>query len=286
MASLISVGQVLDLSLEHCRKHYKSLLAITLWMVVAATPSVIGKILSPSGGDASVLNGADWVTFALSLLGTLLIAIVSVWAYAVLVLTVADQANGKRLNFRQMYKQGWQKFWPYVALTILLALIVVGIALLAAPGFILIFMSSLSDTHANLATIGVPLFFIGALAAILLLAKYAVELAFAPYILLLEKQGPIQAIKNSSQLVRGRWWATLARFAIPKLLYFLVFFVVSFVVFKAISLLLAILVTTSAAATLLVYIFSLFLSVFLSAIVTPVIIATDYYLYDSLRKTR
>ncbi len=285
MASLISVGQVLDLSLEHCRKHFKELLAITLWMVVASIPTVVGTLLAPSGGDQT-LTGGDWLSFAFSCVGTILTIVVSIWAYATLVLAVAEQAGGKKINLKHTYQQGWKIFLPYFLLSLLVAGIVIGIALIAAPGFILLILSSSATSAPILGVLGTPVFIIGTGIALFLLVKYSVQIAFAPYVLILEKKNPIEAIKGSLALVRGRWWATLLRFLLPKLIYSLVIFVVNYLVFAVIEVVLSLLMETSTVLVLAVYTLSLFLSVFLSAIVIPLLIATDYYLYDSLRKTR
>ena len=285
MATLISVGQVLDQSLEHCRKHYKELLAITLWMVVASIPSIIGKLLAPTGGDPALTAG-DWLSFSFSMVGVLLATIISIWAYAALVLTVAEQASGKKLNLKNIYRQSWKLFLPYVLLTICLTAIIIGIALLAAPGIALLMIGSGTNAPAALTAIGTPLLLIGAALALGLIAKYSIELAFAPFILLLGKQGVVASIKGSIALVKGRWWATCLRFVVPKLVYSLIVFVVSFVSFKALEILIALVSSSSGIGTLVIYTFSLLLSVFFSVIATPLIIATDYYLYDSLRKTR
>ena len=285
MASLISVGQILDQSLEHCRKHYKELLAIVLWIVVASIPFVIGKLLSPTGGDAT-LTGGDWVTFAISASGAVLVAVVSLWMYAALTLTVADQAAGKRVNLKALSEQGWKAFWKYLLLTVTLSLIFLGFALIIAPGYALLLIGSISNKADTLSAIGTPLFFLGAITTMYLLIKYTVQLAFAPYLLLLEKKSVIESIKQSAALVQGRWWATCVRFVIPKALVLLAFLIINYVVFTAIQIFIVLVEGSSSTLALMIFALSLFLSVFLSAIVTPIMIVTDYYLYDSLRKTR
>lgn len=284
MASLITVGQVLDSSFEHCKKHYQELIAITLWMVVASIPSVVGKLIAP-GGDDSALSSGDWLSFGLSLFGAILVVVVSVWMYAALILAIADQANNKRTSLSKIYTQAWKQFIPYALLTFLVALIIAAMALIAAPGYILLIASGVTNLNGTLAVLGAPLFFVGASLALFLIIKYSIELAFAPFNLLLEKQGVVESIKNSLKLVKGRWWAVFARFVLPKLVYLLLILVITMVVFTAIGILMGILVDTSPVVVFLIYAFSLLLRVFLSTIITPLIIATDYFLYDSLRKT-
>lgn len=285
MASLISVGQVLDQSLEHCRKHYKELLALVLWMVVASIPSVVGKLLAPTGGDSALTSG-DWLSFAFSLIGAVLVVVISVWMYATLTLTIAEQADGKKINLKTLSKQGWNVFGKYLLLTICLGLVFIGITAFTAPGYILLFVGSIGDSSSVLSALGTPLFFIGILTTLYLLIKYSIELAFAPYILLLEKTNVPEAMKNSIALVRGRWLKTAVRFIIPKILYFFALFIINYVVFTALEMFMAIIMRSSSFGVLAIYTVSLLLSALMSSIITPLVIATDYYLYESLRKTR
>lgn len=287
MASLISVGQVFDHSLEHVRRHFKELLALVLWMVAAAIPSIVGKLLAPTGGDIN-LNAGDWLTLGLSLFGAILTAVVSIWATASLIILVANQVNRQKYQMKQVYAQGWKLFFPYLGLAITLSAIVIGIAALCVPGLILLILvdSTSSATATALGVAGLPLFLAGALAAILLLVKYSIHIAFAPYFLILEGAGIFKSIGLSSDLVKGRWWSTAARYVLPKLVYFLVLFIISFVSFYALEILMALSSTSSSLMTLLFYTLSLFLSILLSVVLTPLIIVTDYYLYTSLKETR
>ena len=285
MATLISIGQVLDHSLEHCRKHYKELLAIVLWMVAASVPTVASKLVALTDTDQALTNG-DWLSFSLALLGALLAGVVSFWMYATLTSAIADQAANKRINLSQLYHAGWNVFWKYLGLTILIGLIFLGLSLMTLPGLILLLIGASPAVSSVFSGLGLPLLFIGGLASLAMVIKLTVQLAFSPFILLLEKRSIIDSITGSMALVRGRWWATLLRFAIPKIIYFLAFFVIGFVVFQAIALLMTVLSTSSQAAVMIIYTLTLFLSVLLSVIVVPFIVATDYYLYDSLQKTR
>lgn len=288
MVSLISVGQVIDLSLEYYRKHFKTILAIVLWMVVASVPVIIGKIITPLGNNAA-MGADDWLSLTLSLGGSLLSVVVGIWVYAAVILAMNAQDRTGRTDLKKISQAGWKVFWPYLGLTITLAAIFIGIALITAPGFALLFISSVKTAAANssvLSAIGTPLFFIGGIISLVLLAKYSIQLAFAPFMLLLEGHGILAAIQNSSALVAGRWWPTLFRFAIPKMIYFLLAFVVSLVVFSALELLMHFLSGGATWVLVIVYAFSLLISNLLTALITPLIIATDFYLYKSLKDTR
>lgn len=285
MASLLSVGQVLDQSFEHCRKHYKELLAIILWVVIASLPSIVGKVLEPLGGDQA-LQGGDWVSFAFSLIGAILVAVVSLWMYIALTHTLDLQTLGRRVNLKEVYRQSWQDWGKYFLLSLCLGAIFLGLMLITAPGIIFLMLGGSENMPAWFSVIGTPLFFIGAPITAFFVIKYMVELAFAPFFLLLEDKSIPDSLTASRQLVKGRWWATMLRFAIPKFIYFLGFFIINFVVLRALSLLIGVISNSSAFGVLVVYIVTLLVSIFLSVVITPFIVSTDYLLYTSLKKNR
>ncbi|MFZ2681525.1 MAG: hypothetical protein WAZ14_00260 [Patescibacteria group bacterium] len=285
MASLISIGQILDQSLEHGKKYSKELLAILLWIVIAAIPSIISRLIAPSDATDR-LNTGDWISFGLSLSGLIITGVVSVWAYAVFILAVDSQMAKRKTDLKALYQHGWKIFWKYLALTISLVGVVIAAALPAILGVVITILGSTDNAPGFLAAIGVPLLLIGCPISIFLIMKYVVLFAFAPYLMVLEKKSLTNSFKESAKLVKGRWLAVAMRFIVPKLVFFLVMYLITAVVTMALSLLLGTTATMSGLLTLIVYAFSLLISVFLSIVTTPLIITTDYLLYDSLKKTR
>lgn len=284
MASFISIGQLIDRSFDHTKKSFKELLAIILWIVVASVPTAIAKIVAVLETSEAVTAG-DWLVIIFSIVGFFSIAVMSMWAYINLILTVSQQASGRTVDFKKMNRDSWRLWLKYFALTIVILLLFVGMAAFSAPGLILIFTSAFKN-NAMLSAIGSPLLLIGGIVSLITLLRYSIPLSFAPYLLLLEDATIREAVTDSIKLVKGRWLATFLRFVVPKFIYTLILLALNYATFVVFQILFAMVTNVSSVLTLVVYAVSLFVSVFISVLITPLVVVNDYYLYDSLRKTR
>jgi hypothetical protein len=284
MASLISLGQLIDRSFDHGKKYYKELLTILLWIVIASTPTVIARVTSVLENNEALTAG-DWAVLIFTLLGFISVTVVSVWAYISLTYMISLRANGRSVNFKQVSRDSWQIWLKYFALAIVIFALFAGMTLFSLPGLILIFTSVAKDSS-MLTAIGAPLLFIGGTLSMITLLRYSIPLSLAPYILLLEETSVFEAIQDSLKLVKGRWLATFIRFVVPKFIYTLILLALNYLTFVVFNLLFAVTMNVSWGLTLVIYAVSLFVSVFTSVLITPLVIANDYYLYDSLRKTR
>jgi hypothetical protein len=284
MASLISLGQIIDTSLGHYKKHYKELIAISMVLVLASLPSILAKLIELVKGSSENATAGDWLTFGLSFIGWVAVIIASLWTYATLILTIDGQAKNRTIKLKEAFKSGWQVLGKYTLLSIVLAGIFCLLALAIAPGTILIGVGGLGNMP-TLATLGIPFFILGGIVAIVLIAKFAVELNFSPYVLLLDKEKVLDAVKSSRKLVQKRWLATVFRLLLPKLIYFVIMFIVNFIILSALGLLRT-LFLDSLILSFLIDAVTLLAAVLIPALVTPLLITTDYYLYGSLRDTR
>jgi hypothetical protein len=124
---------------------------------------------------------------------------------------------------------------------------------------------------------------LGLTATISLVVFVSIRLAFSSYALLIENHRGLSALQRSSRLVRGRFWAVLVRFLLPKMLFF-------FVLFALQGLLLFVLQFAAREIggldfLLVGQIFSLgrtivFLA--LSALIQPLVLTADYLIFRSI----
>jgi hypothetical protein len=285
MASLISLGQVIDKTLVHYKKHFVELLSITAWMVVASVPAALAKLLQPfTAGTA--LTPLHLLTIALNDLGAVLLGVVSAWALLTVIIAIQEEASGAAADVKARARRSWKLFLPYVWVSILLALVFAAILLPPVLGFILLAIDFARNTSTMLTTIGFVLFIFGSIVSFILLVKYSIQFGFAPYSLVLDGERGMKALTHSSDLVKGRWWATFFRFVLPKLLYSLVIVVVNVVLFAALAILLVILIGDGQLFEGIGNATWLLLGSAISALTVPLIAVTDYYIYDSLRSAR
>ncbi len=285
MTKLISLGQLLDTSLELYKKYWREFLGISLWLVAAFIPGLVGSLLVPLGNNQGGL--ADWLSFSFSIAGAIIVAVVSAWIIISVILIASTRTKGQTPDLSAISKKSWQLFLPYVMASIIVLGIILGLALLPVPGLaLMIFTQTQTQPSFFLLALGALLFFVGGIAATVFLIKLTIELGFVPYALALDNARGIQTVKQSIALVKGRWWATFFRFVIPKLIYMFVIVLINFIVPAALSLLAVLAAPNSTILTKIIFVVAYLFTVTVSAASTPLIVVTDFVLYDSLRKTR
>ena len=286
MPSLLSIGQVIDRSLDHYRHHFKELLAVSLWLLIAYIPWIAGELIGVYGSGSDIpTTPTDWIAFALRMIGFLATLVAGIWTFIALVLATDEQAKRGQSNLETISKKSWTFFLPYIWVSILLVVLFAAIVLIALPGIVLFILGVTTNT-AIFSLIAPVLFFIGTPLSAYLLLKFGIETAFAPYTLMLQNERGPAAISASRTLVKGRWFATFMRFVVPKLVYFLVIFVASFIVFQALAYLTIFVASLNSLLALAAFGVSMILGILVSVLTTPLIVVTDYYLYDSLRQSR
>ncbi len=285
MASLISLGQVIDKTIAHYRKHFVELLSITAWIVIASIPAALAKLLQPYTVDTEP-TPLHIFTLVLNYSGAILLAVVSTWALLSIIIAVGEQASGATRDQKAEGKRAWKLFFSYVWISVLVGLVVAAILVPPFLGIILILIDGARNTSSVLSSIGGVLLLVGAFISFVLLVKYSIQYGFAPYSLVLNKEHGVKALQHSASLVSGRWWDTFFRFVIPKLIYALVVFVLNFLLLAALAIILMIIFTDSSLYQGIGNATWFILSSIITALSVPLLAVTDFYIYDSLRNTR
>lgn len=285
MASLISLGQIIDKTIAHYKKHFVELFSISAWIAVASVPAAVSKLLDPyvTNTPATPLH-----IFAIILkdFGGLLIIMVSAWVLLSTILAVSEQAAGGTPNPKTRALRAWKLFFPYAWLFILTLLVIAVILIPPALGVGLILIDGLRGTASILSSLGGILILVGTLFSFVFLVKYSIKFGFSPYSLVLENKRGVQALKHSSSLVAGRWWEVFYRFVVPKVLFSLVLFLLNILLLAALAVLLVLLISDLTLYQGLGNAAWLVLSSLVTAVSLPLFAVTDFYIYDSLRNTR
>lgn len=300
MAQLITLGALIDRTVEHYRSHFKELIGISLWFVVAATPFLFAGYIAPFGVDEFTPFNEAASYIGLSALGAILTTIVGMWVSICLVFTIDARAKNTVPNHVALGKKSWKYLPSFLVLSFSIA---VGLSIVAVlcmiPGFLVTILNSAQGAvGAVLGVLGVLLIFAGAGAGLYVLIRYGIAYAFAQYSLILETEKPPALISvralfrtlrghmNSSRdAVRGRWWHVALRILIPNLIISLLVLAVSmgtnlastvFISFAAASLSALAITLISVGLTLILFL--------VNALVLPLYSLTAYYLYDSIRQ--
>ena len=294
MANLITLGSLIDHTVEHYRTHFKELIGISLWLVVAAMPFVFAGYLAPFGVDEYTPK-AEMITYLIvSGIGLVTITLARLWTGVCLIFTIHARANGSTPDHVALGKKSWKFLLSFFVISTGVAL---GLSLIAGallvPGLAIMMLNHLPGTAgAILGVTGVFLLFAGTIAAVYTLLKYSVELAFAQYILLLDGDSSRFSLKTlwntivtSRKLVKGQWWAVAIRLIVPSLIIGLITYGVTASTNLAATVLISFAAASLSPLAITLISVVLTLSVFIVvALVMPLYSLTTYYLYDSVSK--
>lgn len=290
--SMITIGQIIDKSLERYREHFKELFGISLWILVAFIPLAVSGLIGPAEGEVISLPRTVFLGL-LNIGSALIITIVSLWVGVSLILAIDQAEHGKKVDAKAIGKQAWKLFVPFALLSAAVAVCISAFALLAAPGFLLMMFSAFGSND-TLVTLGLFLFAVGAIAAVILIIKFSIELIFTQYCFILDTKGkPLSwaaiktAMKDSRSLVRGYWFAVLLRIGIPSLIFSLVVFGANYLVSFGGGLLLA--MSAGSLPDIFMKIGVVTLSLFtitVNVLAMPLYSIATYTLYDSIARTR
>ncbi|MBU4315315.1 hypothetical protein KJ673_02820 [Patescibacteria group bacterium] len=295
MANLISIGQIIDKTTDHYIAHFKQLMLISLWALIIPLLVIIRIFWIPDGELVSLAlaieNGASFISWLGIIFGTLVALIVipalTIWIYINLIKATDAQSKNKTIPLKTLRDYGWKNFFSYIWVAFLKTIITVLPVLAIIPGLILIGLNIYTDGGAVFGGLSIIITFIGLVIAAIFSTMLTIELEFVAFARLLGEKKGMSAISGSRGLVKERFWSTLIRILVPKLIFGIIMVIIlavlGFADAFAGAALLALLKDFGSVIEMIIY---TFLVSGVSILMTPLFIIPDYYLYDSLLKTR
>lgn len=294
MPKLITLGSLIDKTVEHYHHHFKELVGITLWLVIGATPFLLSGYIAPMGVDAATPTKEAALYLAVNLLGLVTTMISSLWIAACLFYTIDARAKGQTPDHVALGKRSWRALPGLAVLSLIIAVVAIaGVVALTLPGLLVTMLNHADGTAgAVLGVLGVLLVFAGILGALYGVVRIGIEISFAQPIFLLEGgQGKfsLPAIWNSfvssRSLMKGSWWAIALRIFIPNAIISLIAVAISTGVNLTTTVLVSIAAASLSALAIKLIAVGLTLSVFvMNALVMPLYSLSMYYLYDSVKR--
>ena len=291
MGKLITIGQILDTAFEHYTRHFKVFMQVSFWLFAVSIFAVVGVILQPAYEmdyliEYSLLSGSEYAGLIISLIGVVVLApIIGVWITVALIQIEDNIIKNKAAKFKSIAVDSWKKFFSYVWIAILKAVILLIPALAVVPGFALVALNIYVDGGVWLGAVSLILLVLGAIAGLILIATLSVLLAFPAFALVSDNVRGVSALKESKKLIQGRFWSVLWRLFVPKMIFTAGLIVVQIILLVIIYPLLGFSSLDAEALYKISSILDNITSIGLSALVAPLYIIADYLIYDSLRKT-
>ncbi|MCX5413346.1 hypothetical protein [Streptomyces sp. NBC_00059] len=148
-----------------------------------------------------VVSGA-----VLLLLGIVTMAIVSGLMYAAVPAVLQEAVLGRPVTFGTVWRRAWSRVTPVIGTLFLTALIAVVPIVLLTVTFFAVIISAITLDGGGGTAVAMGLGVLGVLLTAPLAAWLWIKFCLAPTVVVFERQGPIAALRRSSQLVRGDWW--------------------------------------------------------------------------------
>lgn len=162
--------------------------------------------VDPSSSDVVPLVTAFGV---LALLGIVVMVLASALMYGAVPAVLQDAVLGRRVTFATVWQRSRARMASMIGTVFLMGLVVAVPILLVMVAFFAMMVAVISLDSGNGA---LTIMSIGALCALLTgpLALWLwVKFSLAPAAVVFEGQRPFEALRRSSQLVRGDWWRVL-----------------------------------------------------------------------------
>ncbi|PIR47625.1 hypothetical protein COV06_02315 [Candidatus Uhrbacteria bacterium CG10_big_fil_rev_8_21_14_0_10_50_16] len=285
MNQLIGIGALIDNAWEHYRTHYKSLLKISVWLLVISVINVVAILLYPIDITAATATTfSEKIGIILLLINNLVFAvIVGTWMLNALIKAIHTQSTGTKLSYKKLNAGSWKLFLPQLFVRFLCLLFIVVSLLL--PVLLFWFLTNVGVTFLP-SLVLFPLLF----AALLLLlppVALVIYLAFSVFAVVEDGAHGLAALRASIVVVKKRFWPVALRMLIPKLLYFGVFFLLQYFLMIIIRVIgYSVLQGTDVLSAARVEWIALTLSYsVLFVFLNPILLITDHLLFSHLKKS-
>jgi len=284
---LITIGQIIDHAWDHYRKHFVELVSVSSWLLIVAVLYTIAFAFYPS--ELTIITGQELtlvenLSYYLTLVTSLiLVPIIGHWIFIGLTRLTHRQSQEKKTNLRDLAKTNWKSFWPLILVNILYGLLLFSALAFLVPGLGLVILGEVASI-ALIGSLGTILLILGLFLVLILVLWWSVHYFFVGYTLLIDDHRGRAAFTASRKAVGTHFWPIFWRILIPKVLYFFIFASIQFVLGSLLYMLVAGFSGLNLELTArLITITGVFLAVGISILMNPLVIITDYLIYQSAK---
>lgn len=209
----LNLSDILDGAIQAMRAHPRAMLGLAAVVVTvttllqtvltfAALRDLSTGLTDPTLGsdDAFALAGS---AFAAAALPAVLSWLVQLVLTGILTVVVSRAVLGQRVSIAEAWSLARPRLLPLLGVSLL-----TGLAMGLAAVVVLLPAVVVTVAEGPGALVAL-LWIVGVLAAVLALVYLGVSLAFAGAVVVLERRSPLEAMRRSSQLVRGDFWRIL-----------------------------------------------------------------------------
>lgn len=186
-----------------------------LTLVAGPPDSFFEQFSNPASAEAALAAGPDFAPLiGLGAVAILAAIFVNPFVNGLACRIAAETFEGGSPQPRSVFRSAGEKYWTLIGVTFLVGLIVLG--LLIVP--IVVLVAGIAAETDGLIALGGFLIFGGILAVIYV----GNRLALVYPVVLVERVGPVDAVRRSYRLVKGRWWRVFGTILLAGVVTFIV----------------------------------------------------------------
>lgn len=278
---MISIGELIDRSVEHYKKHFRDLISISSWFLVTSVAGIIGLLIAPPDNSTATPALAT-VIVLLSICGYIISIVVTNWIPINLAYAIDDQNKKGRVDGQTIIARVKERFWKFLLFNIVFGLLAALIALAIAG--VVMSMAFGVFVGSKILTIGgfIGIFVVGILALGLIIRLQMIYF-ISMFDFLYKKTGIKESILAADKLIRGKFWAIFARNFVTELIYGFFSTVLAGALIGGLFLIGVVFSESDFAARVLSSL-SLIAGQLIAALYLPMSLITRSYLYDDLKR--
>ncbi len=235
MPKLISIGQLIDNSWELYRERFSEFIKISAWLLVLVLFYTLSLILYPSASTlwlSQNLTIAENIGIVLFVLTNYVFSpIIGLCVLIGLVRTMKSQRSGQSISPKRLHKEIRSLFFPTLIVSLLVVCFILGAVVIGFGPTIILDLIGAFFHNITIISIGNILLIPGVFVAAALCFIWTITYMLAPYVTILDGERGRKALHTSHTLIRGKFFATFLRLAVPKLV-FIIFGVLAMVIFS------------------------------------------------------
>lgn len=272
---MITIGTIIDKSVEHYIRHYRSFAPLVGILILASLPVSLAK-------SAVFENGS--ISAVILLIGTIISFGIDTAVIPAIIANLQASANNKSLSTKEALAIGKKRFLATLGVH---AIIIIGFIVCYIP-FILgitgtISASFLTEVPSWVSSISIFLLIVGGLFALAYTIWARTVFGFSYFFVALEKEGSMTACKSAVRMVKNRFWAILLRMIVSSLVIGLVFFIIAAAVIFVLFLFGIIISSIAPSLTNIYTTLATMIRGCIPYLALPLFLLIQYYLYEDLR---
>ena len=285
---LISIGEIIDRSINIYQKHFANLISISSWMLIVVILNIIALGLYPSAGKmiaSEVLTSTESAGVIIYALTNFIISpIIAIFILVMLVRALKMVLAGKTIDTSKVMHETKTRIIPTILISIMVFFVILFASVISFSPAAILAMVSLWTQSTFLVTATNILLIIGVFAALILTIKWSVRFYLAPYITASDDIKGKKSLIYSQKITDKKFWGVLLRLVLPKI----VFLMIGVLIILFFGFIMSIVASTISGLNLnlelrIITLSDTIVPILASIFVQPLIIITDMILLNNLK---